>query len=152
MKIKTKESIPELSKQVLYLLNMNSEVGVSYQFRNLKIEKGTEDTVDSGGYPNAIFTNTISVKKNTQYVYGLTDAGTLPAHIIRYLKTDGTYIKSDDIVKNTTSGIRTLTFDDDYNIEIMFQNGLSNNEKMFLNLRRKIIWLLNLLIKLQLST
>lgn len=137
-KIRTYSSLPELKQQVLYLIKMNSGVGISYQFRNLKIEKGTEatawtpapeDTIGNGDYPNSIFTNTIPVKKNTQYAYGLENAGTLPAHTVRYLKSDGTYIRSEDIAENQTSGIRTVTFDGDYDIEIMFPDGLTDDEK-----------------------
>lgn len=38
--IKTKETLPDSLAQVLYLTGMSSAVGVSYMFRNLKIEKG----------------------------------------------------------------------------------------------------------------
>lgn len=82
---------------------MDSSCGVSYQFKNLKVETGTiatdwtpapEDTFSEGTlHPNSIFTNYIPVKKNTQYVYGLSTENQLPAHKIRYFNSDGTYLK-----------------------------------------------------------
>lgn len=41
---KTRNSLPTKTNQLLYLNNMNSEPGVYYQFRNLKIEKGNKAT------------------------------------------------------------------------------------------------------------
>ena len=41
---KTLNSLPTQKNQVLYMNNMNSEPGVYYQFRNLKIEKGNKAT------------------------------------------------------------------------------------------------------------
>ena len=41
---KTKDVLPESTTQVLYLRGMDSNAGVSYVFRNLKIEKGIMDT------------------------------------------------------------------------------------------------------------
>lgn len=41
---KSKSSLPTETGQVVYLVNMNSDPGVSYQFRNLKLEKGNKDT------------------------------------------------------------------------------------------------------------
>jgi len=67
------------------------------------VEKGTvatdwtpapEDTFSEGTlHPNSIFTNYIPVKKNTQYVYGLSTENQLPAHKIRYFNSDGAYLK-----------------------------------------------------------
>lgn len=74
-----------------------------YRIKNLKVEKGTvatdwtpapEDTFSEGTlHPNSIFTNYIPVKKNTQYVYGLSTENQLPAHKIRYFNSDGAYLK-----------------------------------------------------------
>lgn len=41
---KTRNPLPTQTNQVLYMNNMNSEPGVYYQFRNLKIEKGNTAT------------------------------------------------------------------------------------------------------------
>lgn len=45
------------------------------------------------------------------------------------MKSDGTWVKAVHQNEDTSSGVKTFTFDDDYNIEIMFQNGLSNEQK-----------------------
>lgn len=45
------------------------------------------------------------------------------------MKSDGTLVKAVHQNEDTSSGVKTFTFDDDYNIEIMFQNGLSNEQK-----------------------
>lgn len=45
------------------------------------------------------------------------------------MKSDGTWVKAVHQNEDTSSGVKTLAFDDDYNIEIMFQNGLSNEQK-----------------------
>lgn len=42
--VKSKPSLPTYTGQVVYLSNMNSDSGVSYQFRNLKLEKGNKAT------------------------------------------------------------------------------------------------------------
>lgn len=107
--------------------------------RNIKLERGNiatdwtpapEDTFELGtAHPNSIFTSTIPVKKNTQYVYGLPNQNKLPAHTVRYMKPDGTWIKAVHQDEDASSGVKLLTFDDNYNIEIMFQNGLSNKQK-----------------------
>lgn len=41
---KTRNQLPTQTNQILYMNNMNSEPGVYYQFRNLKIEKGNKAT------------------------------------------------------------------------------------------------------------
>lgn len=41
---KTRNSLPTQTNQILYMNDMNSEPGVYYQFRNLKIEKGNKPT------------------------------------------------------------------------------------------------------------
>lgn len=41
---KTRNQLPTQTNQMLYMNNMNSEPGVYYQFRNLKIEKGNKAT------------------------------------------------------------------------------------------------------------
>lgn len=107
--------------------------------RNVKLERGTtptdwtpapEDTFELGtAHPDSIFTSTIPVKKNTQYVYGLSNKNNLPTHTIRYMKSDGTWVKAVNVDEDNIGGLKTLTFDDDYNIEIMFQNGLSTEQK-----------------------
>lgn len=108
-------------------------------FAHFKLERGTiatpwtpapEDTFDLGtAHPDSIFTNVIPIKKNTQYVYGLPSLNSLPAHTIRYMKPDGTYVKAVNVNEDATGGLKSITFDDDYNIEIMFQNGLSAEQK-----------------------
>lgn len=45
------------------------------------------------------------------------------------MKPDGTYVKAVNVNEDTTGGLKDITFDDDYNIEIMFQNGLSAEQK-----------------------
>lgn len=118
--------------------NSNADVEASFtaRFKNVKLERGNiatdwtpapEDTFELGtAHPNSIFTSTIPVKKNTQYVYGLPNQNKLPAHTVRYMKPDGTWIKAVRHDEDASSGVKLLVFDDDYNIEIMFQNGLSN--------------------------
>lgn len=41
---RTRNQLPTQTNQILYMNNMNSEPGVYYQFRNLKIEKGNKAT------------------------------------------------------------------------------------------------------------
>lgn len=127
-KIRSTKTVPEGTLSFLV-----SNKAVVFDVTKIKLERGdtaTAWTPAPEDYPNSIYTNTISVKKNTQYAYGLADAGTLPAHTVRYLKSDGTYIRSENIAENQTSGVRTVTFDRDYDIEIMFPDGLSDNEKI----------------------
>lgn len=110
-----------------------------YIIKDLKLERGTiatpwtpapEDTFDLGtAHPDSIFTNVIPIKKNVQYVYGLANSNSLPTHAIRYMKPDGTYVKAVNVNEDATGGLKSITFDDDYNIEIMFQNGLSAEQK-----------------------
>lgn len=125
----------------IQLYNSNADVEASFtaRFKNVKLERGNiatdwtpapEDTFELGtAHPNSIFTSTIPVKKNTQYVYGLPNQNKLPAHTVRYMKPDGTWIKAVHQDEDASSGVKLLVFDDDYNIEIMFQNGLSNEQK-----------------------
>lgn len=137
--LKSVSELPELSKQILYISNMDSSCGVSYQFKNLKVETGTvatdwtpapEDTFSEGtAHPNSIFTNYIPVKKNTQYVYGLSTENQLPAHKIRYFNSDGTYLKEVELSNASQNGLKTVTFDDDYSIQLMFPDGLTDENK-----------------------
>lgn len=104
-----------------------------------KLELGTvatpwtpapEDTFEEGTkHPNSIFTNTIPVKKKYQYTYGFLNQNSLPAHTIRYMKPDGTWVKAVYVDEDAASGTKSLEIDDDYNIEIMFQNGLTDAQK-----------------------
>lgn len=108
-------------------------------FYALKLERGTvatdwtpapEDTFEEGTkHPNSIFTNTIPVKKKYQYTYGFSNQNSLPAHTIRFMKPDGTWVKAVHVNEDATSGMKSLEIDDDYNIEIMFQNGLTDAQK-----------------------
>ena len=137
--LKSVSELPELSKQILYISNMDSSCGVSYQFKNLKVETGTvatdwtpapEDTFSEGtAHPNSIFTNYIPVKKNTQYVYGLSTENQLPAHKIRYFNSDGTYLKEVELSNASQNGLKTITFDDDYSIQLTFPDGLTDENK-----------------------
>ena len=139
MTLKTISELPQLSDQVLYMYDMDSSCGISYQFKNLKIETGTvatdwtpapEDTFSEGTvHPNSIFTNYIPVKKNTQYVYGLSTENQLPAHKIRYFNSDGTYLKEVELSNVSQNGLKTVTFDDDYSIQLMFPDGLTDENK-----------------------
>lgn len=89
-----------------------------------------EDTFEEGTkHPKSIFTNTIPVKKKYQYTYGFLNQNSLPAHTIRYMKPDGTWVKAVHVDEDATSGTKSLEIDDDYNIEIMFQNGLTDAQK-----------------------
>lgn len=107
--------------------------------RNLKLEKGNvatdwtpapEDIFEEGTkHPKSIFTNTIPVKKKYQYTYGFLNQNSLPAHTIRFMKPDGTWVKAVHVNEDATSGMKSLEIDDDYNIEIMFQNGLTDAQK-----------------------
>lgn len=135
-----------------FVLNETGQFGIGVQcqpenaggqtawlIKDLKLELGTvatdwtpapEDTFELGtAHPNSVFTSTIPVKKNIQYVYGLPNQNKLPAHTVRYMKPDGTWIKAVHQDEDASSGVKLLAFDDDYNIEIMFQNGLSNEQK-----------------------
>ena len=110
-----------------------------YRIKNLKVEKGTvatdwtpapEDTFSEGTlHPNSIFTNYIPVKKNTQYVYGLSTENQLPAHKIRYFNSDGTYLKEVELSNASQNGLKTITFDDDYSIQLTFPDGLTDENK-----------------------
>ena len=114
------------------------EDGYMY-FAAPKLEKGNvatpwtpapEDTFEEGTkHPNSIFTNTIPVKKKYQYTYGFLNQNSLPAHTIRYMKPDGTWVKAVHVDEDATSGTKSLAIDDDYNVEIMFQNGLTDAQK-----------------------
>lgn len=118
--------------------NYGFEDGYMY-FAAPKLELGTvatdwtpapEDTFEEGTkHPNSIFTNTISVKKKYQYTYGFSNQNSLPAHTIRFMKPDGTWVKAVHVNEDATSGMKSLEIDDDYNIEIMFQNGLTDAQK-----------------------
>lgn len=122
------------TQSLISFRNSNADVEASFtaRFMNVKLERGTvatdwtpapEDTFELGtAHPNSIFTSTIPVKKNTQYVYGLPNQNKLPAHTVRYMKPDGTWIKAVHQDEDASSGVKLLTFDDNYNIEIMFQN------------------------------
>lgn len=110
-----------------------------YRIKNLKVKKGTdatdwtpapEDTFSEGTlHPNSIFTNYIPVKKNTQYVYGLSTENQLPAHKIRYFNSDGTYLKEVELSNASQNGLKTITFDDDYSIQLTFPDGLTDENK-----------------------
>jgi hypothetical protein len=76
-----------------------------------------------------IFTNYIPVKKNTQYVYGLSTENQLPAHKIRYFNSDGTYLKEVELSNASQNGLKTITFDDDYSIQLTFPDGLTDENK-----------------------
>lgn len=111
----------------------------AWLIKDLKFERGTvatdwtpapEDTFEEGTkHPNSIFTNTIPVKKKYQYTYGFLNQNSLPAHTIRFMKPDGTWVKAVHVNEDATSGMKSLEIDDDYNIEIMFQNGLTDAQK-----------------------
>lgn len=111
----------------------------TWLIKDLKIELGTvatpwtpapEDTFEEGTkHPNSIFTSTIPVKKKYQYTYGFSNQNSLPAHTIRFMKPDGTWVKAVHVNEDATSGMKSLAIDDDYNIEIMFQNGLTDAQK-----------------------
>lgn len=76
-----------------------------------------------------IFTNYIPVKKNTQYVYGLSTENQLPAHKIRYFNSDGAYPKEVELSNASQNGLKTITFDDDYLIQLTFPDGLTDENK-----------------------
>lgn len=107
--------------------------------KDLKIELGTvatpwtpapEDTFEEGAkHPNSIFTNAIPVKKKYQYTYGFLNQNSLPAHTIRFMKPDGTWVKAVYVNEDAKNGMKSLEIDDDYDIEIMFQNGLTDAQK-----------------------
>lgn len=135
-----------------FVLNETGQFGIGVQcqpenagsqtawlIKDLKLELGTvatdwtpapEDTFSEGTlHPNSIFTNYIPVKKNTQYVYGLSTEDQLPAHKIRYFNSDGTYLKEVELSNASQNGLKTITFDDDYSIQLMFPDGLTDENK-----------------------
>lgn len=135
-----------------FVLNETGQFGIGVQCRpenagsqtawlikDLKLELGTvatdwtpapEDTFSEGtAHPNSIFTNYIPVKKNTQYVYGLSTENQLPAHKIRYFNSDGTYLKEVELSNASQNGLKTITFDDDYSIQLTFPDGLTDESK-----------------------
>lgn len=135
-----------------FVLNETGQFGIGVQcqpenagsqtawlIKDLKLELGTvatdwtpapEDTFSEGTlHPNSIFTNYIPVKKNTQYVYGLSTENQLPAHKIRYFNSDGTYLKEVELSNVSQNGLKTITFDDDYSIQLMFPDGLTDENK-----------------------
>lgn len=135
-----------------FVLNETGQFGIGVQcqpenagsqtawlIKDLKLELGTvatdwtpapEDTFSEGtAHPNSIFTNYIPVKKNTQYVYGLSTENQLPAHKIRYFNSDGTYLKEVELSNVSQNGLKTVTFDDDYSIQLMFPDGLTDENK-----------------------
>lgn len=135
-------TIPEnadtfVKKSIWFAIHGNYESNL--YVRNLKLEKGNvatdwtpapEDTFEKGTkHPKSIFTNTIPVKKKYQYTYGFLNQNSLPAHTIRFMKPDGTWVKAVHVNEDATSGMKSLEIDDDYNIEIMFQNGLTDAQK-----------------------
>lgn len=63
--LKTKTELPSGTQQVLYLTGMNSAVGASYIFRNLKIEVGNKAT-DWSPAPEDIDSSINSVKEITE--------------------------------------------------------------------------------------
>lgn len=94
------------------------------------ISSAPEDTFSEGTlHPNSIFTNYIPVKKNTQYVYGLSTENQLPAHKIRYFNSDGAYLKEVELSNASQNGLKTITFDDDYLIQLTFPDGLTDENK-----------------------
>lgn len=135
-----------------FVLNETGQFGIGAQcqpenaggqtawlIKDLKLELGTvatpwtpapEDTFSEGTlHPNSIFTNYIPVKKNTQYVYGLSTENQLPAHKIRYFNSDGTYLKEVELSNASQNGLKTITFDDDYLIQLTFPDGLTDENK-----------------------
>lgn len=135
-----------------FVLNETGQFGIGVQcqpenagsqtawlIKDLKLELGTvatdwtpapEDTFSEGTlHPNSIFTNYIPVKKNTQYVYGLSTEDQLPAHKIRYFNSDGTYLKEVELSNASQNGLKTITFDDDYSIQLTFPDGLTDENK-----------------------
>lgn len=135
-----------------FVLNETGQFGIGVQcqpenagsqtawlIKDLKLELGTvatdwtpapEDTFSEGTlHPNSIFTNYIPVKKNTQYVYGLSTENQLPAHKIRYFNSDGTYLKEVELSNASQNGLKTITFDDDYLIQLTFPDGLTDENK-----------------------
>lgn len=135
-----------------FVLNETGQFGIGVQcqpenagsqtawlIKDLKLELGTvatdwtpapEDTFSEGTLrPNSIFTNYIPVKKNTQYVYGLSTENQLPAHKIRYFNSDGTYLKEVELSNASQNGLKTITFDDDYLIQLTFPDGLTDENK-----------------------
>ena len=135
-----------------FVLNETGQFGIGVQcqpenagsqtawlIKDLKLELGTvatdwtpapEDTFSEGTlHPNSIFTNYIPVKKNTQYVYGLSTEDQLPAHKIRYFNSDGTYLKEVELSNASQNGLKTITFDDDYSIQLTFPDGLTDEKK-----------------------
>ena len=135
-----------------FVLNETGQFGIGVQcqpenagsqtawlIKDLKLELGTvatdwtpapEDTFSEGTlHPNSIFTNYIPVKKNTQYVYGLSTENQLPAHKIRYFNSDGTYLKEVELSNASQNGLKTITFDDDYSIQLTFPDGLTDENK-----------------------
>lgn len=135
-----------------FVLNETGQFGIGVQcqpenagsqtawlIKDLKLELGTvatdwtpapEDTFSEGtAHPNSIFTNYIPVKKNTQYVYGLSTENQLPAHKIRYFNSDGTYLKEVELSNASQNGLKTITFDDDYSIQLTFPDGLTDESK-----------------------
>lgn len=135
-----------------FVLNETGQFGIGVQcqpenagsqtawlIKDLKLELGTvatdwtpapEDTFSEGTlHPNSIFTNYIPVKKNTQYVYGLSTENQLPAHKIRYFNSDGTYLKEVELSNASQNCLKTITFDDDYLIQLTFPDGLTDENK-----------------------
>ena len=129
------------SQQCINFYNSNADVEASFtaRIKNVKLEKGNiatdwtpapEDTFEEGTkHPKSIFTNTIPVKKKYQYTYGFLNQNSIPTHTIRFMKPDGTWVKAVHVNEDATSGMKSLEIDDDYNIEIMFQNGLTDAQK-----------------------
>lgn len=71
---------------------INKRIKIVGEGKSITLDR---NNVNNGGtlHPNSIFTNYIPVKKNTQYVYGLSTENQLPAHKIRYFNSDGAYLK-----------------------------------------------------------
>lgn len=107
-----KDTFPSSTAQVLYLNGMNSSVGVSYIFRNLKIEEGNKATAWTPA-PEDIDSSIESVKQITES--NSTTINVMQGQI-------ATAINNTQIVKDG----QTILLKDDYNRTVSLVNSINS--------------------------
>lgn len=77
---------------------------------------------------SSLYSNSISIKKNTNYVFGFNDNSKIGNCRIRIWSSDGKYVGSIDTIQ-PNSVDNTYSSPDDQIIRILMYSGLNNEQK-----------------------
>ena len=108
---RTRNPLPTQTNQMLYMNNMNSEPGVYYQFRNLKIEKGNKAT-DWSPAPEDISVENIYTPNTTTIDGGKITTGSIKAEQIDVDNLFSQDITATNLTMSGTSKFGNCTIDE----------------------------------------